>query len=85
MIYVLGYRRETAQLIAILCNRLKHRPQNVEWLLALPLYHFLKGSCEPFGKLEMNPERIGWEEEGLDIQEIRYKVLSSKEGYDLEL
>lgn len=85
MIYTLDYRRETAQLIAVLCNRLKQKPQNVEWLLALPLYHFLKGSCQPFGKPEMNPEKIGWGEEGLDIWDIRDRVDSSKEGYDLEL
>ena len=79
-------RKETAQSIAMLCSRLKQRPQSVEWLLALPLYHFLKGSCQPFGNPEMNPEKIGWgQEEDLKIWEMRGKVLSSKEGYDLEL
>ena len=86
MICVLDFREETAQSIAMLCSRLKKKPQSVEWLLALPLYHFLKGSCQPFGKPEMNPEKIGWEqEEDLDIWEIRDKVLSSKKGYDFEL
>ena len=85
MIYTLDCRKETAQLIAVLCNRLKRKLQNVEWLLALPLYHFLKGSCEPFGKPEMDPEKIRWGEEGLEIWEIRSKVYYSKEGYDFEL
>ena len=75
-------RLETAQSIGILCNRLKQRPQSGEWLLALPLCHFLRGSCEPFGKPEMDPENIRWgREEGLDIREIRAKLQHSKEGY----
>lgn len=79
-------RREAAQAIAMLCSRLKQKLQNVEWLLVLPLYHFLNGSCEPFGKPEMNPEKIGWgQEEDLKIWEIRDKLHSSKEGYNLEL
>ena len=86
MICVLDFREETAQSIAMLCSRLKKKLQSVEWLLALPLYHFLKGNCQPFGKPEMNPEKIDWgQEEDLDIWEIRDKVFSSKKGYDFEL
>lgn len=34
---------------------------NVEWLYVLPLYHFLKGTCEPYGTPEYNPEKIDFE------------------------
>jgi len=50
--------------------------------LALPLGHFLRGNCEPFGKPELNPEKIYWGlEEVLDIREIRAKLRLSKEGF----
>ena len=79
---MLDCRLETAQSIGFLCNRLKQRPQSGEWLLALPLYHFLRGNCEPFGKPELNPEKIYWSlEEVLDIREFRAKLRLSKEGY----
>ena len=79
---MLDCRLETAQSIGILCSRLKQRPQSGEWLLALPLGHFLRGNCEPFGKPELNPEKIYWGlEEGLDIREIRAKLHLPKEGY----
>jgi len=79
---VLDCRLETAQSIGILCKHLQERPQSGEWLLVLPLYHFLRGDCKPFGKPELDPEKIGWDrEEGLDIREIRAKLQHSKEGY----
>ena len=31
---------------------------NVDWLYVLPLYHFLRGDCEPYGTPDCNPERI---------------------------
>ena len=79
---MLYYREETAQSIAMLCNCLKQKEQHVEWLLALPLYHFLNGSCKPFEEPELNPEKIGWgQEENLDIKKIRGELHSSNKGY----
>lgn len=84
MIYVFDHRRETAQQIAVLCNCFIEKKATVEWILPLPLYHFLNGSCKPFDKSEMYPDKINWELEGFDIWKIRKKLLSSNKRYDFE-
>ena len=52
-------RLSVVEAISLLCTRLntakKFRP---DWLLALPLRHFLSGRCKPFDKPEMEPEAL---------------------------
>ena len=49
----------------------------VEWMLALPLYHFLKERSEPFGEPELT---ITWERElSLGLKSVQQKAKSMKE------
>jgi len=53
-----------ASAIESLCNELMQHAwtSNPEWLLAVPLLHFLRGDSKPFEepKLEGSPERLAW-------------------------
>ena len=50
---------------------------STDWLLALPLQHFLSGRSKPFDKPEMNPEVLlnSWKK---TIEEFRYNEPKSK-------
>ena len=63
-------RSEVAKSVVLLCKQTwRIRKSCKEWLCAVPLYHFLKESCKPFAKLELNPEKapfISYHELGLE-------------------
>lgn len=61
--------------IALLCTRVKKF--RAEWLLALPLRHFLSGRCQPFDKPEMDPEVLlkFWKK---TVDELHLNELKSK-------
>ena len=56
-------RSEVATSVAVLCKQTRKGKFNKEWLLALPLYHFLKGFSEPYEKPVMDPKRISFNQE----------------------
>lgn len=75
-------RSEVATSVALLCKQTRRGKLRKEWLRAVPLYHFLKASSEPFEKLGMNPEKIQFiADHELDLKEYRYKTYDSEEGY----
>ena len=50
--------------------------KNIEWLSAIPLFHFLKGHCQPFDSIEVNPEKITWgeREKELQLNEVKSSI-----------
>lgn len=48
----------------------------IEWMLALPLYHFLKKQSEPFGELDLTTVRE--REQGLDLKIAQQKTKKLK-------
>ena len=68
---VAGYIGNLCKVVA----GIKSKESPIEWMLALPLYHFLKEQSEPFGESEIN---VKWEREqslGLkNAQQNSYKL-----------
>jgi len=61
---MLCFIRFAASAIENLCNELMQqvRTSNPEWLLAIPLLHFLRGDSKPFEepKFGGSPESLAW-------------------------
>ena len=52
-----------------------------EWLLALPLYHFLKDFSVPYQKPMLDPKKISFkQEQELDLDGFKHKAYDSEEG-----
>lgn len=47
-----------ADAIEQLCEQAANTDTNTDWLFVLPLYHFTKGTSEPFMPVEYNPEKV---------------------------
>jgi len=65
-----------ASAIESLCNKLMQQAwtSNPEWLLAVPLLHFLRGDSKPFEepKFGGSPESLAWwGAQKLDIREFQ--------------
>ena len=70
---------EVSDYLRYLCKKLagKDGGSPIEWMLALPLYHFLKGQTEPFGEPELT---IKWErEQDLGLKSVQQKSNSLDE------
>ena len=66
----------------MLCKQTRKGKFYTEWLLALPLYHFLKGFSEPYEKPVMDPTKIIFNQEWeLDLDEFKRKMYDSEQGY----
>ena len=53
-----------------------------EWLLAVPLYHFLKGLSVPYQKPVMDPKKISfYQERDIDLNSLKQKTYDAEEGY----
>ena len=67
-------RDEVSEYLCNLCKKVagsKNGGSPIEWMLALPLYHFLKEQSEPFGEPELN---IVWErEQSLGLKSVQQK------------
>ena len=55
------------------CNELRHRSQfkQLEWLYAVPLLHFLQGVSHPFGKIELDADKIQWGDKNLELYDLK--------------
>lgn len=42
-----------------------------QWLCAVPLLNFLKGHSQPFGQLQLDAEKIQWDNESLSDHHLR--------------
>ena len=66
---------EVSVYIGHLCKKvagMKSEGSAIDWLLALPLYHFLKEQSEPFGEPELT---IIWErEQNLGLKNAQLKA-----------
>ena len=52
--YISFIRAQLSEAVHTLCTTvMKYDATAVEWLQALPLYHFLKGYIQPFGALKL--------------------------------
>lgn len=76
MCNVIFHNRFAAGAIESLCNQLiKHTwTFNPEWLLAVPLLHFLRGDTKPFEEPDVggSPQmRAWWGAEKLNIEEFQ--------------
>ena len=49
-------------------NKLLNSPQ---WLYAIPLIHFLRGTSKPFQKLPSDPQSVTWYNKGLGLDHVR--------------
>ena len=78
VLLVTTYRIGFATSVAVLCK--KARTGNFhEWLLAIPLYHFLKAFSEPYQK---PPGEILFnQEQELELDGCR-KMIYNSEGYE---
>lgn len=83
------YRQSAVRFIGSMCNRLSGVDEKStcrDWLLALPLYHFLKGVSNPFCALEEQPDEIPWtEDELIGMKLIREKAAKSERSYTINL
>ena len=80
---IFSCRTEVASSVAVLCKETrKGKFQECSWLLALPLYHFLKGFSEPFQTRVLDPNKISFnQEKELDLDGFKNKTYSSEKGY----
>ena len=46
----------------------------IEWMLALPLYHFLKKQSEPFGELNLTTVTVWEKEQDLGLKSAQQKT-----------
>ncbi len=58
------FNRSAASAIESLCNQLMKQAwtSNPEWLLAVPLLHFLRGDSKPFEEPDIggSPQNLAW-------------------------
>ena len=66
IVNVFTFKRTAASAIERLCNQILEQAWNItpdyEWLLAVPLMHFLRGDSKPFEEPEMGgqPDNSAW-------------------------
>ena len=69
--------KEVGDYLGGLCKKvagIKEEVSPIEWILALPLYHFLKEQSEPFGGPDIS---VMWErEQSLGLKSVQYKATS---------
>ena len=82
VILLTSCRTEVASSVALLCKQTrKENFQECSWLLALPLYHFLKGFSEPFQTQVLDPAKISFNlEQELDLDSFKHRTYSSEKG-----
>jgi len=82
ILFIANCRSEVATSVALLCKQTRRGKSRKEWLRAVPLYHFLKASSEPFEKLGVNPEKVHFiGDHELELEDYRHKMYDSEEGY----
>ena len=52
---------------------------SIEWLLAIPLYHFLENESEPYGKVKLDG-KLDWElyNTKFEMANVTVKILKEK-------
>jgi hypothetical protein len=73
------FRVKVSAAIIRLCKeamKFKTKEANLDWLYALPLYHFMLRFCEPFASLEYDPEKLQFNARArlFDYDEFRKKL-----------
>ena len=75
------YRSAVAHAISELCLRVSGRAVKgfaIEWLLAIPLYHFLARKTEPYGKTKLNFQ-LDWSSYNTKLGLVSMSVKAQKE------
>ena len=82
ILFITNCRSDVATSVALLFKQSRRGKSRKEWLRAVPLYHFLKASSEPFEKLGMGPEKIRFNaDHELGLDDFKNKTYDSEEGY----
>lgn len=73
-------KKHVISVILSFCNDLSHTSSlsHPFWLYAVPLIHLLQGACQPFDRLQLDPEKIVWSDPHLGLYPVRGKTYSSK-------
>lgn len=52
----------------------EHHLMKPEWLFSLPLLHLLREQIQPFQELELNPQKIPWKDDEINLGSIKNKT-----------
>lgn len=50
-----------------------------EWIYSIALFHLLYEKVNPFQEIELNPEKIPWEDKELELSIVRSKTYDQKD------
>ena len=69
-------RKSVSDAVVTLCNELSHNKllQSPQWLYAIPLVHFLRGTSKPFKKLPCDPKNIAWVDGSFGLSHVRERT-----------
>ena len=76
-------KKSLTETVVQFCNELRHRNHlnYLEWLYAVPLLHFLQGVSCPFGTIELDADKIEWNDRNLGLNELRKQVFDGDVRY----
>ena len=78
-------KKSLMETVVQFCNELRHRNHlnRLEWLYAVPLLHFLQGVSSPFGTIELNADKIEWDDRNLGLNELKKRVYDGDMRYSI--
>ena len=69
-------RKSISDSVVTLCNELSYHKllQSPQWLYAIPLVHFFRGTSKPFKKLPCDPKNITWVDRNFGLSHVHERT-----------